>query len=636
MNRWKSPLYALLAAACAAFAGVPASATSYVMVADEALVDEAPVAAVGRIAGVDRSAGDRPVTEYVFEVERALKGEVPGGTARVRVPGGVAPSGLALRVHGAPSFRPGERALLFLEPDGDGGFRIVHFLLGAFREVQAGGRRLAVRKLSDASEVRVSPSGGLIAAPGAESQGPRDFDAFATWVADRARGTRSAVDYLVSEPEELRSAPDAFTLFEDPTDELNLRWFAFDTGGNVSWKAHAAGQNGISGGGFSEFQAALKTWNDETGTPVDYRYTGTTNATQGLVEPDNINAILFNDPAGQVPAFSCTSGGVLAIGGPWYEGAVRPFGAGQYHRIVQADIVINDGLQCFFSQSQNASRAAQELFAHELGHTLGLGHSCGDTRSPSCGGNTDLDDALMRAFIHDDKRGGRLAQDDIDGLRALYSQNVAPATPTGLDADALSTTEIRLTWQDKATNETGYRVEMKTFGGDFVDVGGVGAGATVADVAGLDPATGYAFRVRATSDGPSSAYSNEASASTRAEPGPCVQDADTLCLNGGRFRVEVRWEIPDGTTGVGSAAPAGVDDSGLFWFFQSTNLEMLVKVLDGCGNNHHYWVFFAATTNVEFVVTVTDTQTGEVKTWFNPQGKSADAVTDIDALHGCP
>ena len=38
-------------------------------------------------------------------------------------------------------------------------------------------------------------------------------------------------------------------------------------------------------------------------------------------------------------------------------------------------------------------------------------------------------------------------------------------------------------------------------------------------------------------------------------------------------------------------------DSGLFYFFGASNLEMLIKVLNACGLNDRYWVFFAATTN---------------------------------------
>ena len=113
-------------------------------------------------------------------------------------------------------------------------------------------------------------------------------------------------------------------------------------------------------------------------------------------------------------------------------------------------------------------------------------------------------------------------------------------------------------------------------------------------------------------------------------PGPAV-----LCLGGGRFRVEVSWKDFQGNTGQGSVVAGASDDSGLFWFFAPDNWEMLVKVLDGCELNGHHWVFAAATTTVEYTLTVTDTRTGEVETWRNPLGGSPRAVTDTSALDGC-
>jgi hypothetical protein len=119
--------------------------------------------------------------------------------------------------------------------------------------------------------------------------------------------------------------------------------------------------------------------------------------------------------------------------------------------------------------------------------------------------------------------------------------------------------------------------------------------------------------------------------------GPCVPDATTLCLNGGRFRVEVDWETQFGTSGPGMVVPFGSDDSGLFWFFNANNWEMLVKVLNACSlDPPRFWVFFAATTNVEFTLTVTDTQSGAVHPYFNALGHRADAVTDTDAFATCP
>ncbi|MEO1083646.1 MAG: hypothetical protein AAFY88_05340, partial [Acidobacteriota bacterium] len=108
-----------------------------------------------------------------------------------------------------------------------------------------------------------------------------------------------------------------------------------------------------------------------------------------------------------------------------------------------------------------------------------------------------------------------------------------------------------------------------------------------------------------------------------------------LCLNQDRFVLEVDWRDFDGNRGRAQVVPFGTPDSGLFYFFDADNWEMLVKVLDGCTFNGHFWVFAAATTNVEYSLTVTDTVSGLSKAYFNPLGVSAAAVTDTEALAAC-
>lgn len=119
-------------------------------------------------------------------------------------------------------------------------------------------------------------------------------------------------------------------------------------------------------------------------------------------------------------------------------------------------------------------------------------------------------------------------------------------------------------------------------------------------------------------------------------PSVCTPDDTTLCLNQGRFQVRLAWRRPNGETGVGHAVPFGSDDSGLLWFFTASNWEMLIKVLNGCGLNQRYWVFFAAVTNVQFTLTITDTDTGVSKTYENPQGMTAQTKTDTGAFATCP
>ena len=117
---------------------------------------------------------------------------------------------------------------------------------------------------------------------------------------------------------------------------------------------------------------------------------------------------------------------------------------------------------------------------------------------------------------------------------------------------------------------------------------------------------------------------------------PCVDTENVLCLNDGRFRVESRFRRSNDVEGLGTSANLRTDDAAVLWFFNASNLEVLIKVLDACEVNDDYWVFVAAATNVELHLTVTDTQSGEIRTYFNPLGRAALPVQDTSAFATCP
>lgn len=119
--------------------------------------------------------------------------------------------------------------------------------------------------------------------------------------------------------------------------------------------------------------------------------------------------------------------------------------------------------------------------------------------------------------------------------------------------------------------------------------------------------------------------------SQRAKAGNCVEGPTTLCLADGRFRAEMTWKDFAGNPGVGKPGSLVPDTNGYFWFFNPENVEVAIKVLDGRGINGYYWVYYASLTNVEFTLTVTDTVTGQSKTYTNPAGRFA-SNGDIQAL----
>jgi len=123
--------------------------------------------------------------------------------------------------------------------------------------------------------------------------------------------------------------------------------------------------------------------------------------------------------------------------------------------------------------------------------------------------------------------------------------------------------------------------------------------------------------------------------------GPCVPGLYTLCLDSEdgvgdkRFKVELGFETVQGGGLEGFAEVQPFSDStvsGTLSFFDASNKEVLIKILNGCGINNRFWVFFAATTNVGFTMTITDTQVGTAKVYTNADGTIAVPVQDVDAL----
>jgi photosystem II stability/assembly factor-like uncharacterized protein len=108
-------------------------------------------------------------------------------------------------------------------------------------------------------------------------------------------------------------------------------------------------------------------------------------------------------------------------------------------------------------------------------------------------------------------------------------------------------------------------------------------------------------------------------------PSPCGGPPGAACLYLNRFRVDIHWRTRDGREGDARTLPLTSYGSA-FWFFSPNSPEYLVKVLDGRPINGHFWVFIGSLTDVESRVTITDSQTGVTRIYFNPAGEMTSLV----------
>ncbi|MDD4242813.1 MAG: fibronectin type III domain-containing protein, partial [Bacilli bacterium] len=90
-----------------------------------------------------------------------------------------------------------------------------------------------------------------------------------------------------------------------------------------------------------------------------------------------------------------------------------------------------------------------------------------------------------------------------------------PAVPTGLNAVAISSTEIRVTWADNSNNETGFRLERSTNGVNWTEFAVTASNTASYTDTGLSASTTYYYRVRAYNSNGNSNYSNTYTAITQ-------------------------------------------------------------------------------------------------------------------------
>ena len=123
------------------------------------------------------------------------------------------------------------------------------------------------------------------------------------------------------------------------------------------------------------------------------------------------------------------------------------------------------------------------------------------------------------------------------------------------------------------------------------------------------------------------------------EPRPkysCHSSLNRVCLQKGRFSVEGTFSYENSSSGLYEngkmkVKEAMLDDSAsLFYFFDENNIEIIIKVLDGCGVNGKYWIFGSVTTDLDYTLTVMDHATGTKLSYGSNSDKPL--MSDISAF----
>ncbi len=218
--------------------------------------------------------------------------------------------------------------------------------------------------------------------------------------------------------------------------------------------------------------------------------------------------------------------------------------------------------------------------AHEIGHLFGAGHpddqtTCHNTIMPASAYWTDPQ--LTFCGVSREKIADHVA----DNNSCLATQTITLKPPSSLTATVASSSSINLAWEDNSTDESGFIVQRRRDGsGEWIQIASTAADTTTFSNERLFSKSTYIYRVQAFNDSESSAYSNDAEATTPAGTAVVPEwTIDTIAGNGSS------GHSGDGgpATGASLDNPVGVavDSSGNLYI--SDRINHCIRKVDTSG-----------------------------------------------------
>ncbi|MFY9571181.1 MAG: FG-GAP-like repeat-containing protein [Blastocatellia bacterium] len=383
--------------------------TTVVRPLDDTMIVEARAIVRGKVLSVASSFDEQHNNIYTYitiKVQEVLKGQISERRIVIKEPGGQVGEQGSI-VFGTPQFKPGEKVLLYLDTWNDGSLRVHEIFLGKFDIIQdpKTGQEFAVRSESGENVDVVPSSNG-------HSKGPitdrMELSAYTRMVRNRLtanwdRSRQFEETYYRNAP--LLSRPLEFARLSEDGElspqytlisSANPRWFEPDTGQSVVFMVNT--DSPPSATIINDVNAAMNAWSVVPNCALRVANGGTTGACNPAV---GLNTIIFNNCDGRWSPSACAS--TLALGGLSWTGVTKVINGTTFHQATAGFITCNPYAACNFSNACNT----QEILTHELGHTLGLGHS------------TDSS-ATMYAFAHFDGRCASIRPDDVAGITFLY------------------------------------------------------------------------------------------------------------------------------------------------------------------------------------------------------------------------